>query len=94
MKNRNKIGSYWYTFKNGVQRILSTLTDTLLRMDGKMDEILSNFHNRVGKAKDAMDKLISELLSKHARGTDVSNVVIDHEGRKLILIRLNRIQNR
>jgi hypothetical protein len=93
MKNRNRIGLYWNTFKNGVQEVLSTLTGTQVWMDGKMDETLSNFHNRVGKTQDAMNKLISELLSKHTRGTGSSDVV-NYKGKKLRLIRLNRIQNR
>lgn len=62
MKNRNKLKGNWNEKKGKLKQKFAILTDDdLLLAEGKQDELLGRLQAKLGKTKEEIHKLISEL---------------------------------
>jgi uncharacterized protein YjbJ (UPF0337 family) len=62
MKDLTEIKGDWLTIKRKLKEKFVMLTDSdLLSIEGKQDEMLGRLQERLGKTKEEMHKLISEL---------------------------------
>jgi uncharacterized protein YjbJ (UPF0337 family) len=62
MANLNEIKGNWLELKGKLKQKYALLTDSdLLFVVGKQDEMLGRLHIRLGKSKEEMHKVISEL---------------------------------
>lgn len=62
MEPNNKLTVNWYQSKINLKQKFALLTDSnLLLVEGKEDEILERLQNKLGKTKEELYKLISEI---------------------------------
>ncbi len=62
MKNVNELKGNWNETKGKLKEKFAILTDNnLLLINGKQDEILGRIQLKLGKTKEEVQKLISEL---------------------------------
>ncbi len=62
MKNISEIKGNWNEAKGKLKQKFAMLTDNdLLLVEGKQDELLGRLQSRLGKSKEEINKLISEL---------------------------------
>lgn len=62
MTNLTEIKGNWLAIKGKLKQKFAILTDSdLLMVEGKQDELLGRLQERLGKTKEEMHKLISEL---------------------------------
>ena len=62
MKNLTQLKGNWNETKGKLKQKFAILTDDdLLLVDGKQDEMIGRLQVRLGKTKEAVQKLISEL---------------------------------
>ena len=62
MKNLTELKGNWNETKGKLKQQFAILTDDdLLLVDGKQDEMIGKLQVRLGKSKEAIHKLISEL---------------------------------
>jgi uncharacterized protein YjbJ (UPF0337 family) len=62
MKNLTEIKGNWLAVKGKLKQKFAILTDSdLLLVEGKQNEMLGRLQERLGKTKEEMHKLISEL---------------------------------
>jgi uncharacterized protein YjbJ (UPF0337 family) len=62
MKNLTQLKGNWNETKGKLKQKFAILTDDdLLLVDGKQDEMIGRLQIRLGKTKEAVQKLISEL---------------------------------
>jgi uncharacterized protein YjbJ (UPF0337 family) len=62
MKNLTEIKGNWNETKGKLKQKFAMLTDNdLLFIDGKQDEMLGRLQTKLGKTKEEIHKLISEL---------------------------------
>jgi uncharacterized protein YjbJ (UPF0337 family) len=62
MKNRTEIEGSWNETKGKLKQKFAMLTDNdVLLVEGKRDEMLGRLQSKLGKTKEEMNKIISEL---------------------------------
>jgi uncharacterized protein YjbJ (UPF0337 family) len=62
MKNLTELKGSWKEKKGKLKQKFATLTDNdLLFVDGKQDELLGRLQVKLGKTKEEIKKIISEL---------------------------------
>ncbi len=62
MKNLTELEGNWNGIKGKLKQKFALLTDSdLLYLEGKKDEMLGRLQVKLGKSKEELDKLISEL---------------------------------
>jgi uncharacterized protein YjbJ (UPF0337 family) len=62
MKNTTELKGDWNTTKGKLKQLYASLTDNdLLLIEGKRDEMLGRLQVKLGKSKEEIHKLISEL---------------------------------
>jgi uncharacterized protein YjbJ (UPF0337 family) len=62
MTNLTEIKGNWLATKGKLKQKFAILTDSdLLLVEGKQEELLGRLQERLGKTKEEMQKLISEL---------------------------------
>lgn len=62
MKNIDELGAHWDETKGKLKQKFAMLTDNdLMFVEGKKDEILGRLQAKLGKTKEEILKLISEL---------------------------------
>ncbi|CAN5145187.1 hypothetical protein BH09BAC5_BH09BAC5_28310 [soil metagenome] len=62
MKNRDEIKGSWNETKGKLKQKFALLTDNdLLLVEGKHDEMLGRIQKKLGKTKEEIQKIISEL---------------------------------
>ncbi len=62
MKTSTKIEGSWKEIKGKLKKKFAMLTDSdLLMIEGKKDELLGRLQKKLGKSKEEINKLISEL---------------------------------
>jgi uncharacterized protein YjbJ (UPF0337 family) len=62
MENTNEIKGNWNETKGRLKQKFAVLTDNdLLLIEGKQDEMLGRIQIKLGKTKEEVQKLISEL---------------------------------
>jgi uncharacterized protein YjbJ (UPF0337 family) len=62
MKNLTELEGNWNTTKGKLKQKFALLTDSdLLLLDGKKDEMLGRLQIKLGKTKEELQKLISDL---------------------------------
>ncbi len=62
MKNLTELTGNWNEMKGKLKQQFATLTDDdLLLVEGKQDEMIGRLQTRLGKTKEAIHALISEL---------------------------------
>jgi uncharacterized protein YjbJ (UPF0337 family) len=62
MKNLNELKGNWNETKGRLKQKFAILTDNdLLLIEGKQDEMLGRIQLKLGKTKEEVQKLISEL---------------------------------
>jgi uncharacterized protein YjbJ (UPF0337 family) len=62
MTNLTEIKGNWLAIKGKLKQKFAILTDSdLLLVEGKQEELLGRLQERLGKTKEEMQKLISEL---------------------------------
>jgi uncharacterized protein YjbJ (UPF0337 family) len=62
MTNLTEIKGNWLAIKGKLKQKFAILTDSdLLLVEGKQDELLGRLQERLGKTREEMHKLISEL---------------------------------
>ena len=62
MTNLTEIKGNWLTIKGKLKQKFAILTESdLLMVGGKQEELLGRLQERLGKTKEEMHKLISEL---------------------------------
>lgn len=65
MKNLTELKGNWNETKGKLKQQFATLTDDdLLLVEGKQDEMIGRLQARLGKTKEAIHTLISELQLK------------------------------
>lgn len=62
MKNLTELKGNWQETKGKLKQRFAMLTDNdLLLLEGKEDEMLGRLQKKLGKSKDELHKIISEL---------------------------------
>ena len=62
MKNVTELEGNWSDLKGKLKQKFAMLTDSdLLMVEGKQDELLGRLQSKLGKTKEELHKLISEL---------------------------------
>lgn len=62
MKNITELKGNWNEFKGKLKQKYATLTDNdLMLEEGKEDEIIGKLQTKLGKTKEEINKIISEL---------------------------------
>ena len=62
MKNSTELQGNWKVTKGKLKQKFAILTDNdLLLVEGKQDELLGRLQTKLGKTKEEIQKLISEL---------------------------------
>ncbi len=62
MKNAIELKGNWNELKGKLKQKYAELTDNdLLLVEGKHDELMGRIQTRLGKSKEELEKLISEL---------------------------------
>ena len=62
MKNLTELKGNWLETKGKLKQRFAMLTDNdLLLIDGKEDEMLGRLEKKLGKSKDELHKIISDL---------------------------------
>ncbi len=62
MKNTTELQGNWNETKGKLKQKFAMLTDNdLLLLEGKQDEMLGRLQTKLGKSKDEIHKIISEL---------------------------------
>ena len=62
MKNTTQFQGNWNELKGKLKQQYATLTDNdLLLIEGKQDELLGRLQTKLGKTKEELHKIISEL---------------------------------
>ena len=62
MKNITELEGNWNEIKGKLKQKFAMLTDNdLLLIEGKQDELLGRLQTKLGKTKEELQKLISEL---------------------------------
>jgi uncharacterized protein YjbJ (UPF0337 family) len=62
MKNLTELQGNWNETKGKLKQKFALLTDNdLLLLEGKQDEMLGRLQSKLGKTKDEINKIISEL---------------------------------
>lgn len=65
MININGIKGNWNEIKGKLKQKFAILTDSdLLLIEGKQDELLGRLQLRLGKTKEDLQKIITDLVSK------------------------------
>lgn len=62
MKNKTEWMGNWNELKGKLKQKYAILTDDdLLLLEGKQDELMGRLQTKLGKTKEEMDKLMSEM---------------------------------